>query len=238
MLNVNITNKSFTAADGSVLHAIDNVSFKLTAQTFTCIVGPSGCGKTTTLRAILGLDTQFDGEISVESMAGGTGRTAAVFQEPRLLPWRSVEANVRLALPSHLQSESLTALFNELGIEHVRNFFPGELSLGLARRVALARAYALQCELLILDEPFVSLDDETAIRLRELLIQLCRSRPTTTLMVTHNVAEAAALADRIIVFSERPTTVVEDVSIDIAQQVRTDQDILETVRYINSIARR
>ncbi len=235
MLDVDIQNKTYKVADGTLLDAIDNIKFKLESQTFTCIVGPSGCGKTTTLRAILGLDKDFSGTVNFKSRANGTGRVATVFQEPRLLPWRSVEENVRLAMPKKLQGQSLSGLFNELGIEHVKQFFPGELSLGLARRVALARAYALEPELLILDEPFVSLDDATADHLRQLLSMLCQSRPTTSLMVTHNLSEAAALADRIIVFSQRPSTILEDVVVDLAKSERTDKDIADVVAYIKSI---
>lgn len=235
MLDVDIQKKTYKVADGTLLDALENIKFKLASQTFTCIVGPSGCGKTTTLRAILGLDKDFSGTVSFNRLASGTGRVAAVFQEPRLLPWRSVEENVRLAMPKKLQSQSLSSLFSELGIEHVKQFFPSELSLGLARRVALARAFALEPELLILDEPFVSLDDATADHLRQLLTMLCQSRPTTSLMVTHNLSEAAALADRIIVFSQRPSTILEDVTVDLAQSERTDKDIVDVVAYIKSV---
>ncbi|MBX2838403.1 MAG: ABC transporter ATP-binding protein [Gammaproteobacteria bacterium] len=235
MLEVDIQKKIYKIADGTTLEAIEGIKFKLESNTFTCIVGPSGCGKTTTLRAILGLDIDFTGNINFNEQRGGTGRVAAVFQEPRLLPWRRVEDNVRLAMPHELKDQSLSELFSELGIEHVKQFFPSELSLGLARRVALARAYALEPELLILDEPFVSLDDATADHLRQLLSSLCQSRPTTSLMVTHNLSEAATLADRIIVLSARPSSILEDVSIDILPGDRTDKDISDVINYIKSV---
>lgn len=235
MLDVDIQNKTYKIADGTRLDAIEKIKFKLQSQTFTCVVGPSGCGKTTMLRTILGLDTDFTGTVNFNKQAGGTGRVATVFQEPRLLPWRSVEENVRLAMPKSLQDQPLMNLFNELGIEHVKQFFPSELSLGLARRVALARAYALEPELLILDEPFVSLDDATAEHLRQLLSKLCQSRPTTSLMVTHNLVEAASLADRIIVLSKRPSFILEDVQIDIIQTERTETDIANVVAQVKSV---
>jgi len=235
VLDVDIQKKTYEVADGTLLDAIKEIKFKLQPQTFTCIVGPSGCGKTTTLRIILGLDKKYTGTVNFNKQEGGTGRVAAVFQEPRLLPWRSVEDNVRLAMPDNLKDQPLSNLFNELGIEHVKQFFPSELSLGLARRVALARAYALEPELLILDEPFVSLDDTTADHLRELLSMLCQSRPTTSLMVTHNLVEAATLADRIIVLSQRPSAVLEDVSIDLNQTERSEKDIGDVVAFIKSI---
>ena len=236
MLDINIESKIFKIADGTELEAIKNIVFSASSGSFTCIVGPSGCGKTTTLRLILGLDNTFAGHIHIKAQSNSSGRVAAVFQEPRLLPWRSVEQNIRLALPDSQKGQSLDELFIELGIDHVKHFFPGELSLGLARRVALARAYALEPELLVLDEPFVSLDEKTANRLRHLLITLCESRPTTTLMVTHNVSEAAALADRIIVLSDRPATILENFLVDVPRAERDDEMLLQTVRYINSIS--
>ena len=139
---------------------------------------------------------------------------AAVFQEPRLLPWRSVEDNVRLALPDARRDAPLDALFDALGLGAHRRFFPAELSLGLARRAALARAFALEPALLVLDEPFVSLDGPTAERLRALLATLWQARPTTALMVTHDLDEAVLLADRVLVFGAGPATILGEVSLD------------------------
>jgi len=240
VLSVNIQSKSFKAADGTELLAIKDLQFGLDQDCLTCIVGPSGCGKTTTLRAILGIDTDYAGQISHER-SGETSdelndRVGAVFQEPRLLPWRTVEENVRLAMPRQLRDQSLDELFGELGISDVHSFYPAELSLGLARRVALARAYALQPSLLILDEPFVSLDEPTARRLRELLMALCETRPTTTLMVTHNITEAATLADRIIVLSNRPARVLENFVVEIPREERSDEIIRKTTHFISAVA--
>jgi len=235
VLSLHIQSKAFIAADGSELLAIKDLQFRLDRDSFTCIVGPSGCGKTTTLRAILGIDTDYQGSIDSQATDNDNNRVAAVFQEPRLLPWRSVEDNVRLAMPRELRDQPLDELFAELGINEVRSFYPAELSLGLARRAALARAYALQPSLLVLDEPFVSLDEATATRLRSLLVRLCESRPTTTLMVTHNVAEAVELADRIIVLSARPARVLENFVVELPRANRDKSVISRTVDFVNSI---
>ena len=163
---------------------------------------------------ILGLDTGYKGLIKTEFDKG----VAAVFQEPRLLPWRTVEQNVRLALgrelPEKQVAESLDELFATLGLIDVRHFYPSQLSLGLARRAAIARAFAVEPALLVLDEPFVSLDEPTADRLRVLLLEVWQARPTTVLMVTHNVREAATLADDILIFSQRPTRLLDSIAID------------------------
>lgn len=203
MLDVSIQSKSYPIAGGGRLQALGEVSFTVEKGEFVCLTGPSGCGKTTTLRLVLGLERDFEGRIE-----RGEGRVAAAFQEPRLLPWRTVEQNIRLALPPELATTDIEPLYGELGLSGAGRLYPGELSLGMARRASLARAFAVQPSLLLLDEPFVSLDEATAARLRLLLMKVWRARPMAALMVTHNLREAAELADRIVVFSARPGRVV------------------------------
>jgi NitT/TauT family transport system ATP-binding protein len=205
-LRVAIAEKTFRSAQGTLIPALKDLSFEVRPGEFACLFGPSGCGKTTTLRILLGLDTEFTGSFDLPQ--GGTGRIAAVFQEPTLLPWRTVEQNVRLALPIAMRGADLGELFEILGLAAMRPLYPSELSLGLARRAALARAFAIEPAMLFLDEPFVSLDEGTAERLRELLMNVWSARPTTALMVTHNLPEAFILSDRIIVLSPRPAHVL------------------------------
>ncbi|MCK5931492.1 MAG: ATP-binding cassette domain-containing protein [Fulvimarina manganoxydans] len=203
-LEVLVRDKRFRGADGVLVHAIDEIAFDVPAGSFTTLIGPSGCGKTTTLRIILGLDDDFAGHIRLPEK---DGRKAVVFQEPRLLPWRTVGENVQLALPETLENEKLDDLFAIVGLSEMRNRYPSELSLGLARRVALARAFAIKPSLLLLDEPFVSLDEMTATRLRQLLVTVWSARRTTALMVTHNLREAVQLSDRIVFLTERPARI-------------------------------
>ena len=203
--SVRIDEKIFRRAAGGEVAVLRDLAFELPPQTFTCMLGPSGCGKTTTLRILLGLDAEFRGDISP---ALRQARQAAVFQEPRLLPWRSVEQNIRLALPPALAGKDLGPVLEAVGLAGFRHAYPAELSLGMARRAALARAFSVEPEVLLLDEPFVSLDEPTANRLRELLLDLWRSSPVTVLMVTHNLREAARLADRLIILSPRPARIL------------------------------
>ncbi len=226
LLEVSIRSKTYRAADGSQLVAVRDLEFSVEAGRFACLVGPSGCGKTTILRAILGLDPDYDGTIA---LPGGGGRPAMVFQEPTLLPWRTVEQNVRLALGDQRVDASLDDLFRTLGLGDLRGFFPAELSLGLARRAALARAFAVEPSLLLLDEPFVSLDEKTATRLRALLMKVWQSRPTTALMVTHNLREAVELADLIILLSDRPARVQRAFEIREPRSGRTPERVNEIV---------
>jgi ABC-type nitrate/sulfonate/bicarbonate transport system ATPase subunit len=207
-LDVNIKQKSFRAASGGNLQVLGELVFSLGSGEVAALVGPSGCGKTTLLRIVAGLDRDFDGNVAFP----GHGTLAMVFQEPRLLPWRTVEQNVQLAAP-RATGASLEMLFQTLGLKAHRDHYPRELSLGLARRVALARAFAVEPDLLLLDEPFVSLDDALAARLREELAELANRRPVTTLLVTHNVEEAIGLADRLLLLSISPARILADVPV-------------------------
>jgi ABC-type nitrate/sulfonate/bicarbonate transport system ATPase subunit len=226
-LEVNISNKFFRAASGARRHVLGEISLALSPGEVGALVGPSGCGKTTLLRIIAGLDSDFDGRVRLPA----PGKLGVVFQEPRLLPWRCVEDNVRLLAP-HAGEAELSELFATLELSEHRRHYPGELSLGLARRVALARAFAVKPDLLVLDEPFVSLDAKLAVRLRAELAELVSRRPVTTLLVTHSIEEAVGLADRIILLTPSPARVLADVPIDAPRRVRSPERIAALSREI------
>jgi sulfonate transport system ATP-binding protein len=207
-LDVSIAHKSYRAASGGTIEVLRDMAFTLKAGAVGALVGPSGCGKTTLLRIITGLDPDYTGTVRLPDH----GKLGMVFQEPRLLPWRTVEQNVRLGAPEATGSD-LDVLFEALGLAAHRRHFPGELSLGQARRVALARAFAVKPDLLVLDEPFVSLDAALAKHLQEELAALVTSRHVTTLLVTHSMDEAIGLADRLFLLSPSPAHVVAEVPI-------------------------
>jgi ABC-type nitrate/sulfonate/bicarbonate transport system ATPase subunit len=222
---VHIKHKSYHAASGGRLHVLGDFSISVGNGEVAAIVGPSGCGKTTLLRIIVKLDHDFDGYIQLPAHS----RLGIVFQEPRLLPWRTVEQNVRLAAPQ-ASDAALDALFATLGLAEHRRHYPGELSLGLARRAALARAFAVEPDLLVLDEPFVFLDAALAARLRAELVELVSRRPMTTLLVTHSLEEAIGLADRIFLLSASPARVLASVPIEHPRSPRTMEQ-LTTMRH-------
>jgi NitT/TauT family transport system ATP-binding protein len=228
-LKVDIAEKTFRSAEGVSVTALKDLSFEVRQSEFACLLGPSGCGKTTTLRILLGLDRDFRGSFQIPA-DDGSNRTAVVFQEPTLLPWRTVEQNVRLALPRTMRNADLDRLFDSLGLAGMRTLFPSELSLGLARRAALARAFATEPAVLFLDEPFVSLDEQTAERLRHLLLSVWSARPTTALMVTHNLREALMLSDRIIVLSPRPAHVIGYFDVRLPRHYRNAQVMSDLLR--------
>ena len=182
---------------------------ELPAGAVGALVGPSGCGKTTLLRLVAGLDQNYDGDIRLPAHA----RLGMVFQEPRLLPWRTVADNLRIVAP-RAQDDAIVALLDELGLAEHAAHFPRQLSLGLARRVALARALVVEPDLLLLDEPLVSLDAARARELREKIAALIEARRITTLIVTHDLREAIALADKIFLLSPRPAHIVSTLAIE------------------------
>ena len=207
-LEARVQKKFFRTASGQGAPIIADLAVAIEDGETGALIGPSGCGKSTLMRILAGLDRDFEGSVCLPAEA----RVGMVFQEPRLLPWRTVEDNVRLAAPEATEAE-IMGLFAALGLSEHRTHFPGELSVGLARRVALARAFAIRPTLLLLDEPFVSLDAPLARQLHGDLMRLVESRRMIAVLVTHDVDEAIALADRIFVLSARPTRVAAEIRI-------------------------
>ncbi len=220
---IRIADKTHIGADGTRIPAIRDLKLEVRPQSMTVLMGPSGCGKTTLLRIIAGLDDRFTGTVHVPDDA----RIGVMFQEPRLLPWRTVRQNIQI-VAEDLSSAEIESLASSVGIADMLPRFPQELSLGLARRVALARAFAPRPDLLLLDEPFVSLDERTAERLRHLLLEVWSARPTTAILVTHNAREAILLAGQLVLLAPRPTRVVAVVPIDIPQSER-DATVVEEI---------
>jgi len=202
------------------LQALDRVSFDMAAQEFLAVVGPSGSGKTTLLRLLAGLMRPTQGEVQLEgeTVRQPRRRTGFVFQQANLMPWRTVMANVELpleleGLPAssvRARAEGMLAL---VGLQGFSDALPRYLSGGMAQRVALARALVHDPDLLLLDEPFGSLDALTRERMATELMRIWEARQVTVVLVTHSIPEAVMLADRVLVLSSRPGRVVLDLPI-------------------------
>jgi ABC-type nitrate/sulfonate/bicarbonate transport system ATPase subunit len=236
-LELRIDAKTFLSADGPPVEVISGLDLRLEAGSFGALIGPSGCGKTTILKIAAGLDSDFHGRLRTP----GSGRLGMVFQEPRLLPWRTVEQNIRLALPAHEADADLTDMIEILGLGSHLARYPGELSLGLARRTAIARAFAARPDFLLLDEPFVSLDEAVASRLRNELMALTMRTEVTTLFVTHDLTEAIQLADRLFFLSDRPARIIVEKSLPPPRGTRSKDviaSVSDEVRALLSRARR
>jgi sulfonate transport system ATP-binding protein len=199
-MRVEVRRKEF--GDAPIL---DRIELTVDEGEIVALTGPSGVGKTTLLRIIAGLDSDFEGAVT------DPGRIAMVFQSPTLLPWRSAADNLRLTTGA--ERISIDRLLDEVGLEGKANFFPGQLSLGQQRRLALARALAANPATLLMDEPFISLDEETAARMRRLTMKVLEGRRIATLLVTHDLVEAATLADRVVMLGGRPASIFTTVPI-------------------------
>ena len=231
---INITSKVFSKGNNSRQshEAIKNLKVNISKGEFCTIIGPSGCGKTTLLNLVAGLDTDMQGEIlfgnkkKVEQI-----RTAYMFQTPRLLPWLNVLENVKVVLNKDQKSNKRAEeILSIMGLKNFLNYYPNQLSGGMQRRVALARSFSSQPELFLLDEPFVSLDDQMANKLRDMLIKQWTNEPTTIIFVTHDLREAIYLSDRIIFLSKPPSRVILDTRVDIRRPRNVDNKEIEIYR--------
>ena len=232
-LQVDIQRKIFLSFEesGQVV-ALENVRFAADAGEFLCILGPSGCGKTTLLNIITGLDPHFEGAVSLEASidTGTCGKDAHdskkkhsreselrigfVFQNPRLLPWRTVEENLRIVLSTEqIQSGIIDELLASAELEAFRNSYPSQLSIGMQRRVSLIRAFSIQ--------PDKRMED----KLHQVLLDYWQTRNPSVLFVTHQINEALKLASRLLVFSSRPGTIILDIPVELSYPDRNNPEV-------------
>lgn len=222
-LRVRIARKIYPASgERAAQPVLNTIAIDIAPRSFVVITGPSGCGKSTLLNIIAGLDTEYDGEVA---LGGPDTRTGFVFQSPRLLPWRTVRENIELALPEgDPKLAEIDDMLRHVGLDGFASQYPERLSLGMQRRASLARGFITEPDVLLMDEPFVSLDDPTAQALRELLIGLWNRRPTTVIFVTHDRAEAVMLGTRILRMSGVNATIIQDETVRLSAAERTQRD--------------
>ena len=229
-IQINIINKTYPAIEQAEAHtAIADLNLNLKSGEFICLVGPSGCGKTTLLNIIADLDNDYQGSIGL-SQQSSRPKIGYIFQNPRLLPWRTVRENIELVLEDPLSVNIIDSLLEVMQLTPSQHVYPERLSLGMSRRVSITRAFAVDPDLLLMDEPFVSLDAPTARQVRALLLSLWQQRPHTVLFVTHDLREAIALADRIIFLSASPMSVISEIIVPIPRAERHDETAIETFR--------
>jgi len=226
LLEVNRVSKSHQQLDGESTIAINEMSFQVERGEFVSIVGPSGCGKTTLLMCIAGLNPPSAGGVVVNNVQvdGPPSNLVLVFQEfnKSLFAWRSVLGNVLFGLEvraklSQDAEEEARKLIKLVGLEGFERHYPWELSGGMQQRVAIARALAYGPEILLMDEPFGSVDALTRLELEDGLLRIWQNLGTTILLVTHDIEEAIYLSDRIYVLSRRPSKIIQTIEVDLAR---------------------
>lgn len=227
--------KSFRRQDGSLLHVLDDVSITVPNGKLCCILGPSGAGKSTILNIICGLETADAGRVELigGKESGGHESFGYVFQRPTLLNWRTVRKNVEFVLraqrvPRAEWDERVLHYLELVGLADFINEFPLMLSGGMQQRVGLARALAIEPDILLMDEPFSGLDELTARTMRQNLLDIWEREPKTILFITHSPLEAAYLADIVVLLSSRPARVVDVIDVPIERpRLQEGPEVLE-----------
>ena len=214
-INIEIKNKSFPLKIKNTKRQnliFKNIVLKIKKGEFNSIFGPSGCGKTTLLNMISGLDKNFEGSIDAEK------NVSYMFQSPSLFPWLTAIDNIKFPIRKNSNSNKIANdLIKKVGLEKFKNQYPDKLSGGMQRRIALARAFASNPSVLLLDEPFISLDKKIANLLRKLLINLWKKNKPTVIFVSHDLDEAIELADRIFFLSSLPSKILLEYKINLTR---------------------
>jgi NitT/TauT family transport system ATP-binding protein len=222
--------------------AIQNITYSIEAGSFIGLVGPSGCGKTTLLRVVGGLISTYEGTMTVGGVTPDEARrkrkVSFMFQRPVLLPWKTVQQNVELPLRlsgySRQHRKDIADHFLDIvGLNHVANGYPHQLSGGMQQRVALARALCFEPEILLLDEPFSALDEMNRERLNIELLRIWETTRVTVMFVTHALSEAVFLADRVLVMSDHPGRLIAEVMISLPRP--RSADILEQPVFLHFV---
>ncbi|MFP7492300.1 ABC transporter ATP-binding protein [Terribacillus saccharophilus] len=194
---------------------LQQVDFSVERGEIVSLLGTSGCGKSTVLRALAGLDPEYQGDISIDS----DQRVGFIFQEPRLLPWKTVLANSTFGLKGDRKSNEDKArrYLDLVGLKDAEKLYPRELSGGMAQRAAIARALVTEPDILLLDEPFSALDAFTKMQLQELLLKIWEEFGTTIILVTHDIDEALYLSDRVLLLQGKPSTLAKDLKTSLSR---------------------
>ncbi|CDQ20553.1 ABC transporter ATP-binding protein [Halobacillus karajensis] len=235
-ISINDLTKVFYKKDSRVT-ALQGISLDIADGEFVCLVGPSGCGKTTLLRILADLEKPSSGSFHIAISKRERPLQSMVFQERGVIPWLTVEGNVSFGLkmrhlPEDVIKERTSYYLNKVGLEKFAKLYPKELSGGMKQRVSIARAFANDPEILLMDEPFAALDEQNKFILQEELLNIWSETKKTVLFITHSIDEALLLSDRILLMSSQPGTIIDEKRIDLPrprnmEQVRADPVMAE-----------
>ncbi|UOR10544.1 ABC transporter ATP-binding protein [Halobacillus amylolyticus] len=222
---------------GSSVTALEDINIDIKDGEFVCLIGPSGCGKTTLLRILAGLENPSIGEFKIAQGKKDRPLQSMVFQERGVIPWLTVEENVAFGLkmrhlPKPVVKERTAYYLTKVGLDKFAKLYPKELSGGMKQRVSIARAFANDPEILLMDEPFGALDEQNKFILQEELLNIWSETKKTVLFITHSIDEALLLSDRILLMSSQPGKIIDEKVIDLPrprnmEQVRADQTMAD-----------
>ena len=217
-ISVQHISKSYPLRNGGEKLALQDVELEIGDGEFVCLLGPSGCGKSTLLNILSGMDSDYRGEVRFPHLPTDEARPVMsyMFQDSRLLPWLTVRENIRFVLDGRRTKESSERIerwLGRVGLDGYGDYYPMQLSTGMQQRVSVARALIRKPDLLFMDEPFSSLDELTALRMREELLGLWRDLGCTVVFVTHNPLEAVFLADRLLIMSPSPGRITAEIRV-------------------------
>jgi NitT/TauT family transport system ATP-binding protein len=226
---------------GGALVALDDVNLRVAEREFCCIVGPSGCGKTSFLRILAGLELQTSGELQLEVSDPRRPLTAMVFQEQSIFPWMTVEQNVGYGLRMRgvhrtVRREIVAHYVEKVGLTRFAKAYPHQLSGGMKQRASVARAFATDPQILLMDEPFASVDEQTRVLLQEELLRVWESDRKTVVYITHSIDEAIVLGDRVLVMSARPGRIKAEIQVDLPRP-RSVYELKSTPAFAELVAR-
>jgi NitT/TauT family transport system ATP-binding protein len=226
---------------GQELVALEDVNLRVADQEFCCIVGPSGCGKSTLLRILAGLERQTVGELRLEVSDPARPLTAMVFQEQSVFPWRTVEDNVGYGLEmrgvhTNVRRGVVSHYLEKVGLSQFAKAYPYQLSGGMKQRTSVARAFATAPQILLMDEPFAAVDEQTRALLQEELLRVWDSDKKTVVYITHSIDEALVLGDRVLVMSARPGHIKAEIPVPLGRP-RSVYELKSTPEFAELVAK-
>jgi len=237
-LHIQGVSRTFTSAKGPATQALLPVDFHVADNDFVTILGPSGCGKSTMLRIVAGLDQPTAGRVLLDGqpVTGPGADRGMVFQSYTLFPWLTIEQNIRFGLRERgvaesVQKERAAYFIAKVGLRGFEQHYPKQLSGGMQQRTAIARALANDPKILLMDEPFGALDNQTRVLMQELLLGIWEAERKTVMFVTHDIDEAIFMANRVAVFSARPGRIKSEIAVDLPHprhyRVKTSPEFME-----------
>ena len=233
LLEIDDVSKTYNVDEPNSVEAVRDISLDIEEGEFLSIVGPTGCGKSTLMEIVAGLIEPTSGEIRLDgdTITGPREEIGVVFQEDSTFPWRTTMENVEFGLEMHgegkaVRRERSQEIIDLVGLASFEDAYPNELSGGMRQRVAIARTLALNPEIMLMDEPFGALDEQTRLILGEELLRICRETNQTTMFITHSLTEAVHLSDRVLVMTARPGVIKDIVDVDIPRP--RDADVVTT----------